>query len=117
MQTNFSVTEKEHFGGTRKSYLLKSEAGAIELWRFTKLGSLTQGGIEIHSRVPFAANTLSTPSQDSCSALDGAPCWHAGSTTSYTLFCEWNDFDDHQDAKRELVQWHKENFEKKASNN
>jgi len=115
MQTTFSVTEKDHLGGTRKSYLLKSEAGAIEMWRSSKFGSLTTGGIEIHSRTPFAANNLSTPSHEECTATDGAPCWHAGSTTSYDLFCEWNEFDDHQDVKRELTLWHKENFEKELN--
>lgn len=115
MQTNFSVNEKEQLTGLRKSYLLKSDAGAIEMWRTIKLGSLTLGGVEIHSRTPFAANTRPEPSHEACVAVDGDPCWHAGSTTSYTLFCEWNDFDDHQDVKRELVQWHNTNFEEKAA--
>lgn len=115
MQTTFSVTEKDHNGGIRKSYLLKSEAGAIEMHRTIKRGSLTFGGIEIHSYTPTAVASLSTPSDEHCIALDGAPCWHAGSSTSYDLFCEWNDFDDHQDVKRELTLWHRENFEKESN--
>lgn len=115
MQTTFSVTEKEHLGGTRKSYILKSEAGAIEMWRLIKLGSLTQGGLKIHSRTPFSFFPDKVADHQDCPTLDGNPCWTNASISSYLEFVAWNDFDDHQDVKRELSQWHKVNFEKESN--
>lgn len=114
MQTNFSVTEKEQLTGLRKSYIFEGEEGAIELWRLIKLGSLTTGGIKIHSRVPFSFAPDAVADHQDCHILDNSPCWTHASESSYFEFTAWNDFDDHQDVKRELSLWYTTHFNKKV---
>lgn len=112
METILITTEEVYDDETRKAHLLRSEEGAIEMWRSVFKGFPSAGGIEIHSATPFSYAPDREPDATECFAVGGRPCWHTGSASSFDLFVAWNDFDDLQDVERELRLWYKQSFGK-----
>jgi hypothetical protein len=71
--------------GTRYSYSVERELGAIEFWVVNPKNNLSPramyyGGVEKHSAIPSPYSNQTKPDHENCPTISGRSCYHNGSS-------------------------------------